>query len=243
MPNYQHFTLRQWVTELGEPAGELSTRTPLMHRATVGPWTYEIRSHTPIDTGDCERIIASIVPADLPSTPADQIREAIDLEAAEQADAKLTRMLGTGRRLADYLGGDGGASLLIRTDFSDDAKWREAAAAAMAPGEGENSDFSADLTCIDNPENNGLSIPDLIERIGDHPPYYVFIADHTTITDPEHPILAVDTGPEDFGSTRGQTVRVIPSQMWSIENNLSISNMDFDEFVESAGPDGVYRGF
>ncbi|NKZ93668.1 hypothetical protein GS966_28345 [Rhodococcus hoagii] len=186
MPNYQDFTLRQWVTELGEPAGELSTRTPLMHRATVGPWTYEIRSHTPIDTGDCERIIASIVPADLPSTPADQIREAIDLEAAEQADAKLTRMLGTGRRLADYLGGDGGVSLLIRTDFSDDAKWREAAAAAMAPGEGENSDFSADLTCIDNPENNGLSIPDLIERIGDHPPYYVFIADHTTITDPEH---------------------------------------------------------
>ncbi|MBM4589782.1 hypothetical protein GS507_16480 [Rhodococcus hoagii] len=152
-------------------------------------------------------------------------------------------MLGTGRRLADYLGGDGGVSLLIRTDFSDDAKWREAAAAAMAPGEGENSDFSADLTCIDNPENNGLSIPDLIERIGDHPPYYVFIADHTTITDPEHPILAVDTGPEDFGSTRGQTVRVIPSQMWSVENNLSISNMDFDEFVESAGPDGVYRGF
>ncbi|MBM4603610.1 hypothetical protein GS575_12655 [Rhodococcus hoagii] len=68
MPNYQDFTLRQWVTELGEPAGELSTRTPLMHRATVGPWTYEIRSHTPIDTGDCGRIIASIVPADLPST-------------------------------------------------------------------------------------------------------------------------------------------------------------------------------
>lgn len=243
MPRYQDFTLRQWVTELGDPAGELSTRTPLLHRATVGPWTYEIRGHTPIDTGDCERIIASIIPADLPSAPADQIREAIDLEAAEQADAELTRMLGTGRRLDDYLGGDGGDSLLIRTDFGDDSKWREAAAAAMAPGEGENSDFSACLTCIDNPENNGLSIPDLLERIGDHPPYYVFLADHTTITDPEHPILAVDTGPEDFGSTRGQTVRVIPSQMWSIENNLSISNMDFDEFVESADQDGVYRGF
>ncbi|MCA1007216.1 hypothetical protein LCL87_15940 [Rhodococcus hoagii] len=243
MPRYPDFNLRQWVTELGEPSGELSTRTPLLHRTTVGPWTYEIRGHTPIDPGDCERIIASILPADLPSTPPDQIRATIDREATEQADAELTRMLGAGRRLDDYLGGDGGVSLLIRTDFSDDTKWREAAAAAMAPGEGENSDFSAYLTCIDNPENDGLSIPDLIERIGDHPPYYLFIADHTTITDPEHPILAVDTGPEDFGSTRGQTVRVIPSQMWSIENNLSISNMDFDEFVESADQDGVYRGF
>lgn len=243
MPSYPGFTLRQWITDVGEPSIESSARTPLMHRATVGPWTYEIRGYSPIDPGDCERIIASIVPADLPSTPSDQIRATIDREATEQADAELTRMLGTGRRLDDYLGGDGDVSLLVRTDFSDDTRWREAAAAAMAPGEGENSDFSAYLTCIDNPENDGLSISDLLERIGDDPPYYVFLADHTTIADPEHPILAVDTGPEDFGHTRGQTVRVIPSQMWSIENNLSISNMDFEVFVESADPDGVYRGF
>jgi len=88
-----------------------------------------------------------------------------------------------------------------------------------------------------------LAIADLLEMVGDRPPYYVFIADATTMVDPEHPLLAVDTGPEEFGHSRGQTVRVIPSQMWAIENNLSISNMDFEDFVDGAGPDGVYRGF
>ncbi|NKZ79557.1 hypothetical protein GTA28_22245 [Rhodococcus hoagii] len=244
MPTYATFTLRQWVTELGEPATENpAPQPPLRHHATIGPWTYEIRSYPNIDPADCERIVASITPTALPAAPVDQIRATLDQEAADKAADALTQKLGIGRSLDDYLGAGGDVSLLIRTDFTDDAQWRIAASAAMAPGHGEDSDFSAYLTCIDNPDNDGLSIPDLIERIGDHPPYYVFLADHTTITDPEHPILAVDTGPEEFGHTRGQTVRVIPSQMWSIENNLSISNMDFDEFVESAGPDGVYRGF
>lgn len=151
--------------------------------------------------------------------------------------------MGTGRHLADYLGDRGGISLLIRTDFGDDAAWRRVAAAAMAPGEGEDSAFAADLTCIDNAENDGLSIAALLDMIGDEPPYYAFIADATTIADPEHPILAVDTGPEETGHVRGQTVRVLPATMWSIENNLSISNMDFDEFVDGAGSDGIYRGF
>jgi len=31
--------------------------------------------------------------------------------------------------------------------------------------------------------------------------------------------------------------------MWSVENNLSISNMDFSDFADSADADGVFRGF
>jgi len=30
---------------------------------------------------------------------------------------------------------------------------------------------------------------------------------------------------------------------WSIENNLSGANMDFDEFANAVGDDGVFRGF
>lgn len=150
---------------------------------------------------------------------------------------------GSGRRLGDYLGGSGDVSLLIRTDFSDDATWRRVVTAATAPGEGENSEFAAFLTCVDNAENDGLSIATLLEKIGDHPPYYVFLADSITLADPEHPILAVDTGPEETGHQRGQTVRVVPSWMWSIENNLSLCNMDFEDFVDSADPDGIFRGF
>lgn len=31
--------------------------------------------------------------------------------------------------------------------------------------------------------------------------------------------------------------------MWSVENNLSIANMGFEEFADSADEKGVFRGF
>jgi hypothetical protein len=31
--------------------------------------------------------------------------------------------------------------------------------------------------------------------------------------------------------------------MQSVENNLGIANMDFSQFADAAGPDGVFRGF
>ena len=40
-----------------------------------------------------------------------------------------------------------------------------------------------------------------------------------------------------------QTFRVIPSELWSVENNLSLANMDFEEFAGAAGAEGVFLGF
>jgi hypothetical protein len=37
--------------------------------------------------------------------------------------------------------------------------------------------------------------------------------------------------------------RALPSQIQSIQNNLSIGNMDFEEFANNIDPDGVFRGF
>jgi hypothetical protein len=31
--------------------------------------------------------------------------------------------------------------------------------------------------------------------------------------------------------------------LWSVENNLSIANMGFDEFADAVYKDGVFRGF
>jgi hypothetical protein len=31
--------------------------------------------------------------------------------------------------------------------------------------------------------------------------------------------------------------------MWSVENNLSIANMEFGEFAGNLDQDGVFRGF
>jgi hypothetical protein len=67
---------------------------------------------------------------------------------------------------------------------------------------------------------------------------YMFVVDAVTMTHPERPVLVIDLFEE-----RGRTFRVIPSEMWGVENNLSIANMDFAEFAESADGDGIFRGF
>ncbi len=57
------------------------------------------------------------------------------------------------------------------------------------------------------------------------------------MTHPERPILCIDIDmPHDI-------FRVIPEALWSAENNLSIANMGFEEFVEATGAEGIYRGF
>ncbi len=47
----------------------------------------------------------------------------------------------------------------------------------------------------------------------------------------------------DLYDGSGHEFRAIPSQIQGIENNLSIANMDFEEFAEAVDEDGVFRGF
>lgn len=130
-------------------------------------------------------------------------------------------------------------SLLLRTDFSDDAAWASLCEAAQRP----NADgFTADVTCISDPAYGGLAAPQLVtlaprgNRNGQHT--FAFIADQRTFAAPDRPVLVVDLYDQP-----GRTFRVVPREMWSVENNLSISNMDFDEFAKSVDSDGVFRGF
>jgi hypothetical protein len=64
------------------------------------------------------------------------------------------------------------------------------------------------------------------------------MADRLTLTGPERPILVIDLAYET-----GRPFRVIPGQLWAVENNLSLANMDYSEFVDNVDPDGVFRGF
>ncbi|MFB7125410.1 MULTISPECIES: DUF6924 domain-containing protein [unclassified Kitasatospora] len=47
----------------------------------------------------------------------------------------------------------------------------------------------------------------------------------------------------DLRERPGRCIRVVAARLWSIENNLSISNMDFDDFAGNVDADGVFRGF
>ncbi|CAM5491672.1 hypothetical protein TPAU25S_00623 [Tsukamurella paurometabola] len=37
--------------------------------------------------------------------------------------------------------------------------------------------------------------------------------------------------------------RLVPSEVWSVENNIDIANMDWWDFLGALDADGVFRGF
>jgi hypothetical protein len=47
----------------------------------------------------------------------------------------------------------------------------------------------------------------------------------------------------DLYSDRGRKFRAVPSQVNGIQSNLSIANMDWEEFADNVDEDGIFRGF
>jgi|SRR5947209_3878416 len=126
-------------------------------------------------------------------------------------------------------------ALLVRTDFSDESAWTRICAEIEAPV----GEFRAYVTFVSDRESEGLAIDELTE-LGKRGPYrtFLFVIDRESVQDPEHPILVLDLAEEP-----GRTFRVVPREMWSVENNLSMANMDFSEFAENTDADGVFQGF
>lgn len=69
----------------------------------------------------------------------------------------------------------------------------------------------------------------------DHGAAVLFVADSTTLASPDHPILVVDL----MGSR--PPFRCIPAELWAVENNLNIANLDWEDFADAAGADGVFH--
>jgi hypothetical protein len=126
-------------------------------------------------------------------------------------------------------------TLLLRTDFSDDAAWERLCAAIQAPV----GEFRASVTPASERSFDGASVDEVLERLADETNHsFLFLADRVALTNPEQPVLVVD-----LIDRPARTFRVIPSEAWSVENNLSIANMDFEEFADAVDEDGVFRGF
>jgi hypothetical protein len=84
---------------------------------------------------------------------------------------------------------------------------------------------------------DGADASQLAKKASDNKQILICVfADLLTMTHPERPLLCVDLA--SFA-----TLRVVPSQLQSIENNLSIANMGIEEFAEAADEDGIFRGF
>lgn len=126
---------------------------------------------------------------------------------------------------------------MLRTDFSDEVAWKQVCVAILEPD--PEFGFTANLELVSDPEFAGLTLELLASIVGKSAtPSFVFLVDQTALSHAEHPILVVDLVHEP-----GRTFRVIPSEMWAAENNVSIANMSFAEFADAAGADGVFRGF
>ena len=130
---------------------------------------------------------------------------------------------------------------VVRADFSDDRVWQRVTQEIVtATHEG----FGADVEFV---EDRALIGMDAAAIAAGYPRTYpedyrhpvVFVVDAVTVSVPEHPLLVVNlnmrvpTGP----------FRTLPRHVQSIQNNLSLANMDYVEFARSTGADGVFRGF
>ncbi|TQL01524.1 hypothetical protein [Cellulomonas sp. SLBN-39] len=131
-------------------------------------------------------------------------------------------------------------TLLLRTDYSDDAAWRAVVAAVSESyDDGDTERLGPLMQPVESPELDGLTPRDLVELPRDGYMSCLGVADAQSMRDLT--IVLVDLNP--YNEQVGRTFRVVPEQIEPILVNLSIGNMDFFEFADSAGPDGVFRGF
>ncbi|MFJ1811231.1 MULTISPECIES: DUF6924 domain-containing protein [unclassified Streptomyces] len=127
-------------------------------------------------------------------------------------------------------------ALVVRTDFSSDGAWGALRASLFSPS---RDGFLANVAVVDDRRYEGLASDqalDLIPAEYQHP--LLVLADSVALSSAERPVLVLDLQGE-----RGRGVRVVAAQLWSIENNLSGANMDFEEFAGAVDEDGVFRGF
>lgn len=130
--------------------------------------------------------------------------------------------------------------LVLRTDFTNDAVWSDVCKIIDTPDKfNDLIEFKANVDYLSDPKFEGIeekTIVTLLPKGKYHP--IIFVVDEKSISEPEHPILCIDLRYE-----YGRILRVIPSEVWGIENNLTMSNMDFGEFSNNTDTDGVFRGF
>lgn len=123
---------------------------------------------------------------------------------------------------------------VVRTCFADEPAWRDVCVRATTPTvEG----FLGHCELVSDPGFEGASPEELLALLPAHM-RFVFIADEFTMADEGRPLLACSRDPEE-----GTRFRVVVDLLWCAENNLTLYNMDWRDFVDAAAPSGVLRGF
>jgi hypothetical protein len=129
----------------------------------------------------------------------------------------------------------------IRVDFATPAAWDRLKKIVSRP---DDSGYTANLEYVEDRALTGLDegalesrFPRLYPDAYGHP--VVFVADAAAMRPPDYPVLVMNLNRRETS----RPFRAVPGEIASIEANLSLANMDYFEFVENAGSDGVFRGF
>ncbi|MBB2940544.1 hypothetical protein FB565_000248 [Actinoplanes lutulentus] len=126
-------------------------------------------------------------------------------------------------------------SLVIRTDFAHSGEWVRIRSAIAEPQ--TEDEFAALVTFVDDPANDGLTVPRLLEKVPAGSNHAIaFLVDAKALTHPDSPVLVVNI-------RDGATFRAVPSEMWTVQSNLALANMDWEDFATSVNDDGILRGF
>jgi len=127
------------------------------------------------------------------------------------------------------------SGLIIRTDFSKTSKWEIICNEINDPA----NMFETYALFVNDIKFKSLDVTQLPKF--DYPDSihtFVLLVDNFTSAHPDHPLNCINLY-ENFGSS----FRVIPSEVWGITANLSLSNMDFEEFTYYLDKEGIFRGF
>jgi hypothetical protein len=127
--------------------------------------------------------------------------------------------------------------LVLRTDFSNQPTWEVIRSTILKPVGVLR--FRAYVEFLDDPTYDGIDKDQLLTLLPkDYNHSFIIVVDRTAITEPDYPLLVVG-----LFEVSGNEFRTIPSGVQAIQNNLSIGNMDFEEFAQAVDEKGVFRGF
>src|SRR5574341_1101103 len=128
---------------------------------------------------------------------------------------------------------------VLRTDFSNQTAWEKICVEILKPVRVSIFRAGANVSFIDDVEFADITKEQLLKAIpSDYNHTFIIVVDHRAIAQPDHPLLIIN-----LFEMSGNEFRAIPSKIQGIENNLSIANMDFEDFARHVDSNGVFRGF
>ena len=128
------------------------------------------------------------------------------------------------------------SSLLVRTTFADEKAWLNALSVVLT----ENDDgFRAYVEVVDDPVWENVDLDRLREAVlaAENQAAVLFVADQAAL-ETDYPILVVD-----LDEVSHEPFRCVARELWGIDNNLNLANMDWEDFAGNVDPDSIFRGF